>query len=190
MRWRAARADRSDAALAHRDGIWTEWSDRRSARPVRTRDREALAHHAEGVTFAPTGGMVAAAAMTSCPELAGGVRNWDYRFCWLRDPTFMLFTLLSAGYQDEARPARLAPARVAGAPEQLQILYGIAGERRLTEVERYGSPATRTAGPCASATSRRSRCSSTFTARSSPPLPRAGRAGLMARAAGRLERQP
>ncbi|MFO0739458.1 MAG: glycoside hydrolase family 15 protein [Labilithrix sp.] len=124
-----------DAALAHCDRIWTEWSDRCSAAGPYSAIVKRSLITLKALTFAPTGGMVAAAT-TSLPELAGGVRNWDYRFCWLRDSTFMLFTLLSAGYQDEARAWRDWLLRaVAGAPEQLQILYGIAGERRLTEVE-------------------------------------------------------
>jgi GH15 family glucan-1,4-alpha-glucosidase len=89
----------------------------------------------KALTFEPTGGIVAAAT-TSLPEHIGGVRNWDYRFCWLRDATFTLYALMTAGYHDEARAWRDWLLRAAaGAPEQLQILYGIAGERRLVETE-------------------------------------------------------
>jgi GH15 family glucan-1,4-alpha-glucosidase len=87
------------------------------------------------MTYAPTGGLVAAPT-TSLPEQLGGVRNWDYRYCWLRDATFTLYALMSGGYVDEARAWRnwLVNA-VAGTPGELQIMYGIAGERRLTELE-------------------------------------------------------
>ncbi len=77
-----------------------------------------------------------AAPTTSLPEQLGGVRNWDYRFCWLRDATFTLFALLNAGYVEEARAWRGWLLRaVAGRPAEAQIMYGLAGERRLTELE-------------------------------------------------------
>src|SRR3954462_13375677 len=86
-------------------------------------------------TYAPTGGIVAAAT-TSLPECIGGVRNWDYRFCWLRDATFTLYALMGCGYTEEAAAWRSWLLRaVAGDPSQLQIMYGAAGERRLTECE-------------------------------------------------------
>ena len=89
----------------------------------------------KGLTYAPTGGIVAAPT-TSLPEQAGGVRNWDYRCCWLRDATFTLIALGTAGYYDEARDWRDWLVRaVAGRPDQLQIMYGVGGERRLTEWE-------------------------------------------------------
>src|SRR5205807_3778534 len=89
----------------------------------------------KGLTFAPTGGIVAAPT-TSLPEQLGGVRNWDYRFCWLRDATFTLYALMGAGYLDEAKAWRDWLLRaVAGQPSQLNIMYGLAGERRLTELE-------------------------------------------------------
>ena len=89
----------------------------------------------KGLTHDPTGGLVAAAT-TSLPEWIGGARNWDYRFCWLRDATFSLLALLGAGYEDEARAWREWLLRaVAGDPSQLQIMYGVGGERRLTERE-------------------------------------------------------
>ena len=82
-----------------------------------------------------TGGIVAAAT-TSLPEKIGGVRNWDYRFCWLRDATFTLYALLELGFVDEAEAWRAWLVRaVAGSPEDLQIMYGVAGERRLDEYE-------------------------------------------------------
>jgi GH15 family glucan-1,4-alpha-glucosidase len=82
-----------------------------------------------------TGGIVAAGT-TSLPEKLGGPRNWDYRFCWLRDATFTLYALIGAGFLDEARAWREWLLRaVAGSPDDLQIMYGVAGERRLTEFE-------------------------------------------------------
>jgi GH15 family glucan-1,4-alpha-glucosidase len=89
----------------------------------------------KGLTYAPTGGLVAAGSM-SLPEHIGGVRNWDYRYCWLRDATFALLALLAAGYEDEAKAWRDWLLRaVAGEPERLQIMYGVTGQRRLTELE-------------------------------------------------------
>ncbi|MFZ1910071.1 MAG: glycoside hydrolase family 15 protein, partial [Burkholderiales bacterium] len=89
----------------------------------------------KALTYGPTGGMVAAPT-TSLPERLGGGRNWDYRYCWLRDAAFTLYVLLASGYIDEARAWRDWLLRaVAGRPEQLQVLYGIAGERRLPEIE-------------------------------------------------------
>jgi GH15 family glucan-1,4-alpha-glucosidase len=89
----------------------------------------------KALTYAPTGGIVAAAT-TSLPEELGGVRNWDYRYCWLRDSTLTLGALLSAGYHKEAEAWRDWLLRaVAGDPGHLQIMYGVAGERRLPEFE-------------------------------------------------------
>ena len=85
----------------------------------------------KALTYAPTGGIVAAAT-TSLPEQIGGSRNWDYRYCWLRDATFTLQALLGAGYTEEAKAWRDWLLRaVAGDPEDLQIMYALAGERRL-----------------------------------------------------------
>jgi GH15 family glucan-1,4-alpha-glucosidase len=89
----------------------------------------------KALTYAPTGGIVAAAT-TSLPEALGGVRNWDYRYCWLRDATLTLLAFLRAGYLDEARHWRDWLLRaIAGSPTDIQVMYGVAGERRLTEVE-------------------------------------------------------
>ena len=89
----------------------------------------------KAMTYQPTGGLVAAAT-TSLPEQFGGPRNWDYRYCWVRDATLTLLALMNTGYYDEARSWREWLLRaVAGSPKQMQIMYGIAGERRLYEVE-------------------------------------------------------
>ncbi|MFI1831256.1 glycoside hydrolase family 15 protein [Streptomyces sp. NPDC020412] len=114
---------------------WAEWS-RRCRCPDRYRDaviRSLITLKA--LTYGPTGGIVAAPT-TSLPEEIGGVRNWDYRFCWLRDSTLTLGALLTAGYQEEAAAWRDWLLRaVAGDPADLQIMYGLAGERRLAETE-------------------------------------------------------
>jgi GH15 family glucan-1,4-alpha-glucosidase len=89
----------------------------------------------KALTFAPTGG-IAAAVTTSLPEMLGGVRNWDYRFCWVRDASLSLQALMNAGYREEAHEWREWLIRaVAGKPTELNILYGLRGERRLTELE-------------------------------------------------------
>jgi GH15 family glucan-1,4-alpha-glucosidase len=89
----------------------------------------------KALTYRPTGGIVAAPTM-SLPEELGGSRNWDYRFCWLRDATFTLYSLLMAGYDNEAEAWREWLLRaVAGNPRDLRIMYGIAGERRMPEME-------------------------------------------------------
>ena len=89
----------------------------------------------KALTYRPTGGIVAAVT-TSLPEHLGGERNWDYRFCWIRDATFTLYSLLMAGYEQEAEAWREWLLRaVAGDPSQLRILYGLSGERRIPELE-------------------------------------------------------
>jgi GH15 family glucan-1,4-alpha-glucosidase len=89
----------------------------------------------ESLTYNPTGGIVAAAT-TSLPESLGGTRNWDYRYCWVRDATLTLEALIAGGYRDEAERWRDWLVRAAaGRPDELQTMYGVAGERRLTEIE-------------------------------------------------------
>ncbi|MGR4879702.1 glycoside hydrolase family 15 protein [Streptomyces sp. LARHCF249] len=114
---------------------WWDWSRQcRYEGPYREAVTRSLIT-LKALTYAPTGGIVAAAT-TSLPEELGGVRNWDYRYCWLRDATLTLDSLLATGFLDEARAWRAWLLRaVAGDPADLQIMYGIAGERRLPETE-------------------------------------------------------
>jgi GH15 family glucan-1,4-alpha-glucosidase len=122
-------------ALHDTEVFWRRWSDRcASAGPWTDVVKRSLVV-LKGLTYAQTGGIVAAPT-TSLPEQLGGMRNWDYRYCWLRDATFTLLALMHAGYYDEARTWRDWLFRaVAGSPDQLQIMYGLGGERRLTEWE-------------------------------------------------------
>ncbi|MGH8093828.1 MAG: glycoside hydrolase family 15 protein [Chthoniobacterales bacterium] len=131
----APREVEPENALKDTERYWDDWSRRCTHRsPWREAVMRSLLT-LKGLTYAPTGGIVAAAT-TSLPEEIGGLRNWDYRFCWLRDATFTLFSLLGAGYQDEARAWREWLLRaIAGSPSQLQIMYGVRGERRLIEHE-------------------------------------------------------
>jgi GH15 family glucan-1,4-alpha-glucosidase len=94
----------------------------------------------KALTYAPTGGIVAAVT-TSLPECIGGVRNWDYRYCWVRDATLCLYALLQGGYHEEAKAWRDWLLRsVAGSPDDLRTLYGVRGERRLPELELHWLP--------------------------------------------------
>jgi len=115
--------------------FWRDWTakSRASGPWADTVNRSLITLKA--LTYAPTGGMVAAPT-TSLPENIGGSRNWDYRFCWLRDATLTLLALMNSGHLEEAQAWREWLLRAAaGKPSQLQIMYGIAGERRLTEWE-------------------------------------------------------
>jgi GH15 family glucan-1,4-alpha-glucosidase len=125
----------AERALSEAESFWRRWSDRCApAGPWTDAVKRSLVV-LKGLTFAPTGGIVAAPT-TSLPEQLGGTRNWDYRYCWLRDATFTLLALMHAGLYDEARAWRDWLFRaVAGSPDQLQIMYGLSGERRLTEWE-------------------------------------------------------
>jgi len=123
------------AALQETETFWRGWSERCAPAGNWTEDVRRSLVVLKGLTYAPTGGMVAAPT-TSLPEQAGGVRNWDYRYCWLRDATFTLQAFGSAGYMEEAQEWRNWLLRaVAGRPDQLQIMYGLGGERRLPEWE-------------------------------------------------------
>jgi GH15 family glucan-1,4-alpha-glucosidase len=126
-----------EVALAETEAFWREWNDRSKLEfPEAWRDviqRSLMVLKA--LTYAPTGGIVAAPT-TSLPEHIGGVRNWDYRYCWLRDATLTLLALLNADYKEEARAWREWLLRaVAGNPADIQIMYGVGGQRRLPELE-------------------------------------------------------
>jgi GH15 family glucan-1,4-alpha-glucosidase len=123
------------AWLAEVEEFWREWSSRCTYEgPWRDAVMRSLIT-LKALTYAPTGGLVAAPT-TSLPEQIGGVRNWDYRFCWLRDATFSIYALLGGGYTEEAIAWREWLVRAAaGRPEELQIMYSIRGERHLTELE-------------------------------------------------------
>ncbi|SEM86782.1 Glucoamylase (glucan-1,4-alpha-glucosidase), GH15 family [Luteibacter sp. UNCMF331Sha3.1] len=125
----------ASAALDETLAFWKDWSarcnDSGEWSDIVRRSLVVL----KGLSYLPTGGIVAAPT-TSLPEQLGGQRNWDYRFCWARDATFVLSALVNAGYHDEASAWRDWVRRaVAGSPGQLQVLYGLAGERRLEEFE-------------------------------------------------------
>jgi GH15 family glucan-1,4-alpha-glucosidase len=121
-------------ALARSEASWRQWSDRCPEVGPWTEAVKRSLITLKALTYAPTGGIVAAAT-TSLPERLGGVRNWDYRYCWLRDATFTLLALMNLGYYEEARAWRDWLIRaVAGSPEQVQIMYGVGGERWLPEL--------------------------------------------------------
>ena len=128
-------APQPEATIQETETWWRDWSGRCTyegdwQEPV-VRSLITL----KALTYAPTGGLVAAVT-TSLPERLGGVRNWDYRYCWLRDATFALYALMTGGYVEEARAWREWLVRaVAGRPSHAQILYGVAGDRLLPEWE-------------------------------------------------------
>ena len=120
-------------ALARTETFWRQWSDRCPDVGPWTEAVKRSLITLKALTYAPTGGIVAAAT-TSLPEHLGGVRNWDYRYCWLRDATFTLMALMELGYYEEAQAWRDWLMRaVAGSPDQVQIMYGVGGERWLPE---------------------------------------------------------
>ena len=136
-----------ERALADTEQFWTQWSSRCTNNGPW---REAILRSAltlKALTYAPTGGIIAAPT-TSLPEHMGGVRNWDYRYCWLRDATFTLLALMHAGYDEEARAWREWLLRAAaGKPSQVHIMYGLAGERRLPEFELRHLPGYENSAP-------------------------------------------
>ncbi|HXR24151.1 MAG TPA: glycoside hydrolase family 15 protein [Candidatus Binataceae bacterium] len=152
LTWYPSHLEESDARdpfelLEDTEEYWREWSarcqDGGEWRPYVIRSLITL----KALTYSPTGGIVAAPT-TSLPEWIGSVRNWDYRYCWLRDATFTLYALLSSGYSDEAAAWREWLLRaIAGQPGQIQIMYGIAGERRLTEFEATWLPGYENSSP-------------------------------------------
>jgi GH15 family glucan-1,4-alpha-glucosidase len=125
----------TSTALAATETFWHDWSLRCPPVGEWTAPVKRSLLTLKALTYEPTGGIVAAPA-TSLPEQIGGPRNWDYRFCWLRDATFTLLALMNLGYYNEARAWRDWLLRaIAGSPSQIQTLYGIAGERQLPESE-------------------------------------------------------
>jgi GH15 family glucan-1,4-alpha-glucosidase len=138
--WHASHLEASDPvdafhAVARTQRFWEDWTARCSYRGEWTEPVITSLLALKGLTYAPTGGIVAAPT-TSLPEALGGVRNWDYRFCWIRDAVLTLGAFLRCGYADEALAFRDWLLRAsAGRPRDLRIMYGIAGERRLPEEE-------------------------------------------------------
>ena len=129
------RAVDAQRTLRTTESEWKGWSGRCRIRGEWADVARRSSITLKALTYQPTGGIVAAPT-TSLPEQRGGTRNWDYRFCWLRDATLAILALMNAGYVDEARAWRGWLERaVAGSPEQTQIMYGLAGERRLPEME-------------------------------------------------------
>jgi GH15 family glucan-1,4-alpha-glucosidase len=124
----------AEVSLRDTETGWREWCTRCQHPGPYSAMVERSLITLKALTYQPTGGIVAAAT-TSLPEQLGGVRNWDYRICWLRDATLTLYSLMTAGYVAEARAWREWLLRaVAGDPSQLQIMYGVTGGRRLTEL--------------------------------------------------------
>ena len=141
------RAIEAEHALRDTEDFWRDWAAQCEHMHEWHDDVHRSLLTLKALTFAPTGGIVAAPT-TSLPERIGGPRNWDYRFCWLRDATLMLLAMLHAGYTDEARRWRTWLLRaVAGDPADLQIMYGVAGERRLMEWEADWLPGYRGSSP-------------------------------------------
>lgn len=125
----------AETLLAQTEQWWREWSGRCTYKGLYRGHVIRSLVTLKALTYAPTGGIVAAPT-TSLPEWLGGIRNWDYRYCWVRDATFTLYALMLAGYTAEAAAWRDWLLRaVAGKPSQMNIMYGLAGERRLPEME-------------------------------------------------------
>ncbi|MGB3864219.1 MAG: glycoside hydrolase family 15 protein [Xanthobacteraceae bacterium] len=136
-----------DHALRDTEAFWTDWAGRCTYQGPRRDTVVRSLVTLKALTYAPTGGIVAAPT-TSLPEKLGGSRNWDYRFCWLRDATFTLLALMDSGYYDEALAWHDWLLRaVAGSPGDMQIMYGIMGQRRLLEWEATWLPGYEGAKP-------------------------------------------
>jgi GH15 family glucan-1,4-alpha-glucosidase len=130
-----ARAVDGETLLKQTEQFWREWSGASNVSGKWSDVVKRSLITLKALTYAPTGGLVAAPT-TSLPERVGGSRNWDYRYCWLRDATLTLLAFMNTGYYDEACAWRDWLLRaVAGSPGQMQIMYGLAGERRLPEYE-------------------------------------------------------
>lgn len=141
------RGQDSHEALRSTESWCRQWSDRCTYEGGWTEAVKRSLITLKALTYSPTGGIVAAPT-TSLPEHLGGVRNWDYRYCWLRDATFTLHALMIGGYHEEAYAwRRWLINAVAGTPADLQIMYGIAGERRLTELQLEWLPGYENSAP-------------------------------------------
>jgi GH15 family glucan-1,4-alpha-glucosidase len=115
--------------------FWSDWASQMNYEGEYRDQVERSLITLKALTFAPTGGIVAAPT-TSLPEDIGGIRNWDYRYCWLRDTTFTLLALINGGFYDEARAwMHWLRRTIAGSPDQVQIMYGVSGQRTLVEWE-------------------------------------------------------
>ena len=125
----------ADIALEETERYWADWA---GICQVKGKWRKQVMRSLltlKSLSYEPTGGIVAAVT-TSLPEQIGGTRNWDYRYCWLRDATFTLLAFLNAGYTEEANVWQHWLMRViAGAPDQLQTMYSVMGDKRLDELE-------------------------------------------------------
>jgi GH15 family glucan-1,4-alpha-glucosidase len=139
--------DHAEDLLARTRQFWTDWTTSCTYEGEYTEAVQRSLITLKALTYAPTGGIVAAPT-TSLPEDIGGVRNWDYRYCWLRDATITLEALLRTGYTAEARAWREWLERaIAGSPRDVQIMYGVAGERRLAEWEATWLPGYENSAP-------------------------------------------
>ena len=164
------------AALSDTLSFWDEWAGKCR---YKGRWHEAVRRSLvtlKALTYAPTGGIVAAPT-TSLPEALGGVRNWDYRYCWLRDATLTLLALVRAGYLEEAQAWRdwLLLRAIAGSPDDVQIMYGVAGERRLVSLELPWLSGYEGSSPVRIGNAASGSASSMCTARSSTPSTAPGR---------------
>ena len=137
----------ADIALEETQKYWADWSGKCQVRGKYRGQIMRSLLTLKGLSYAPTGGIVAAVT-TSLPEKIGGTRNWDYRYCWLRDATFTLLAFLNAGYVEEASIWQEWLVRViAGAPDQLQTMYSVMGDKRLDEIELSHLPGYRNSRP-------------------------------------------
>jgi hypothetical protein len=175
-----------NAALTETEAFWSEWASRNKSTGEWGDCVMRSLITLKALTFAPTGGIVAAPT-TSLPEQLGGPRNWDYRFCWLRDATLTLLALMNAGYYDEAGAWRDWLLRAAaGAPAQLQIMYGLAVNGGSWNSTCRGCPATKSRYRFGLAMRHTGSCSWTCTAKSWTPCIR--RAAVDSRRAKRIGR--
>jgi GH15 family glucan-1,4-alpha-glucosidase len=167
----------AERAVADTETFWSDWISHCSYRGSWPSEVRRALITLKALTYGPTGGIVAAAT-TSLPEQLGGSRNWDYRYCWLRDATFTLQALLGTGFVEEARAWREWLVRaVAGDPAELQIMYGLDGTRRLPEQTLHWLSGYENSTPVRSATRPPASSSSTCGARSWTGCTWAGRPG-------------